>query len=512
MAEKAMAEAASRAKSEFLAHMSHEIRTPLNGILGFAELLRRGRGSAEQQAGYVQTISSSGRHLLSLIDDILDLSKIEAGRMEFEQIQASPHQVITEVLSVLRVRAQEKGLSLECQWTSGVPETILTDPARLRQLLMNLVGNAIKFTEHGSVVLQVTVEPKSPEPRFVIEVRDTGIGIPEDRIDNIFVPFEQANKSITRRFGGTGLGLAIARCIARGLGGEITVESKPGEGSVFRVTLMTGPLENVRILDVCPTEALKLAAVSAPYMVTRFLSSRILLVEDGEINRQLIRVVLEEAGAEVACVENGQEALEAVALQQFDLILMDMQMPVMDGYAATQRLRDRGCTLPIIALTAHAMRGDREKCFTAGCSGYMSKPINLDELLRAVADALASNDAGLAPAANLSNGADHCSTQSSSINSSLPVNHPQFRQIVQSFIEKLPDRITAMQVAFDNGEWHELHELAHWLKGTGGTVGFDCLTEAATCLEEAVKRQHREGIEECLRNLVLLADRIVVPI
>ncbi len=246
---KRTAEAANQSKTDFLANMSHEIRTPLSSILGYTDLLRRNIGSIEDRSTYLDTITTSGRHLSALIDDILDVSKIEAGRMEFELVRCSPHQIITEVLSLLRVRAQQKSLSLECRWTSGVPETILTDPARVRQLLMNLVGNAIKFTEHGDVTLLATVAGNT-EPQLVVEVHDTGIGIPKDRIHRIFNPFEQADSSITRRFGGTGLGLAISRHIAEGLGGKISVESMPGVGSVFRFTLATGPLDNVRILSI----------------------------------------------------------------------------------------------------------------------------------------------------------------------------------------------------------------------------------------------------------------------
>jgi PAS domain S-box-containing protein len=512
-AAKDIAEGASQAKSEFLARMSHEIRTPLNAILGFAELLRRDLGSAEQRDTYLQTIDSSGRHLLTLIDDILDLSKIEAGHMEFERIRCSPHQIIIEVLSVLRVRAQEKGLSLECRWTSGVPETILTDPARLRQLLMNLVANAIKFTDVGSVRLLATVAPEFPEPRFVIEVHDTGIGIAEDRIHDIFVPFEQADSSITRRFGGTGLGLAISRYTARALGGDITVESRSGRGSVFRVTLNTGPLDDVRILDTPPTESLSSVKAPAPFEAARLAHSRILLVEDGETNRQLIRVVLEGVGAHVVCVENGQEGLEAASRERFDLILMDIQMPVMDGYTATQRLRDRGCTLPIIALTAHAMRGDREKCLAAGCSGYLSKPINIDILLQTVADALSASQAkSSAPETSLSNGTERITALSlSTIRSTLPFDCPQIRQIVQSFIETLPGKLAEMQVADEDGDLDKLAGLAHWLMGTGGTLGFDCFTEPARRLEQLAKERQIDQIDDCLRELFTLADHLAVP-
>ena len=475
------AESASRSKSEFLANMSHEIRTPLNSILGFTEVLRRGTGFSGQDRAHLDAISSSGRHLLTLINDILDLSKIEARHMEFEQIRCSPHQIISEVLSTLRVPAHERGLTLECRWISGVPETIVTDPARLRQVLTNLVGNAIKFTQQGGVKVVASVAPDSPEPRFLIEVHDTGIGIPADRIDAIFSPFEQADNSITRRFGGTGLGLAISRHIVKSLGGALTVESELGQGSVFRITLSTGSLENVRILDSPPTEALKFAGASTAARATRLDSVRILLVEDGQSNRNLIGLVLRQAGAEVTFAENGQEGLDAASGGRFDLILMDMQMPVLDGYTATQRLRERGCSLPIIALTAHAMRGDKEKCLAAGCTGYLTKPIDMDELVQTVAATLRG---GVAETESVPHQAPHPSAARqvaiaplSAIASTLPMNNPELARIVETFIESLPGQIAEMQEAFDRADLKQLAELAHRLKGSGGTVGFPCFTE-----------------------------------
>jgi signal transduction histidine kinase/DNA-binding NarL/FixJ family response regulator len=512
---KLVAEAANRSKSEFLANMSHEIRTPLSSILGFTELLRRGIGSKDEINTHLETIHSSGRHLSALIDDILDLSKIEAGRMEFDRVCFSPHQIITEVLSVLRVRAQEKSLSLEGRWTSGVPETILTDPARLRQLLMNLVGNAIKFTERGGVKLLATVVPDFPEPRFQIEVHDTGIGIPAERIDSIFCPFEQADSSITRRFGGTGLGLAISRHIAEGLGGEITVESEAGRGSVFRVKLATGPLEHVRMLESPPTEALTPADAWKPGSVPKLSAARVLLVEDGQSNRELISLVLQEAGAEVTCAENGQEGLETASRGQFDLILMDIQMPVMDGHTATRRLRERGCMLPIIALTAHAMRGDREKCLAAGCSRYLTKPIDIDELLWTVADALskkATKAERLPEQASGGNATQIGSSDSSSaITSTLPTDNPNFRPIVESFVNRLHERLDEMRAARAEADWNQLAELAHWLRGSGGTVGFRCFTEPAQRLEQLAKARQIEKIDEVMQEISALVERIAVP-
>ena len=511
---KEVAEAANRTKSEFLANMSHEIRTPLSSILGFTELLRRDMGSPDQKLTYLNTITSSGRHLSTLIDDILDLSKIEAGRMEFERVLCSPHQIITEVLSVLRVRAQEKSLQLECVWMSAIPELIETDPARVRQLLMNLVGNAIKFTERGGVTLTASIAWDCPEPRLLIEIRDTGIGIPSDRIERIFCPFEQADNSITRRFGGTGLGLAISRHIVDGLGGEVVVESEPGRGSTFRVSLPTGPLDRNRILATLPSEALTAVDASKPSGLIRLAEVRVLLVEDGESNRELISLVLQEAGAKVICAENGQQGLEAIGRDSFDLILMDMQMPVMDGYTATARLRGRGCELPIIALTAHAMRGDREKCLQAGCSGYLSKPIDIDELLRTVAVAADKPRPEVDPEPQSCHGIfdrHESADPMSAIISSLPSNNPSFRPIIECFVTRLDEQLEEMRAACVESDWGKLSEIAHWLHGSGGTMGFKCFSDPAQRLGQHAKGRQLADAECVVDEISMLADRIVVP-
>lgn len=507
---KEAAEAADLAKSRFLANMSHEIRTPLTGILGFTELLRRGadQGDEAEREDYLKTIHASGTHLLGLVHDILDLSKIEAGQMEFECVSCRPYQIIAEVASVLRPKAQEKGLTLECRWNGGVPETIYTDPARLQQLLTNLAGNAIKFTETGGVQIVAELVHHNNKPQLKISVTDTGIGIPMDKVKYIFDPFVQADSSVTREYGGTGLGLAISRRITSGLGGQLTVHSEVGKGSTFTATIDTGSLEDVAILPAPPADGVAGSSRKLEESVLTLPPARVLLVEDGDTNRKLISLMLRRAGAEVTTAENGQLAVDLVANNPFDLILMDMQMPVMDGYTATTELRLRGATMPIIALTAHAMKGDMEKCKAAGCCGYLSKPVDSDELLRTVADALATSDTGTSEP---SHSPAEPSAPGSPLVSSLPDADAEFREIVEEFVGRLTDQLDAMHRAWAERDLEELARLAHWLKGSGGTVGFDAFTEPAKRLEQAAKQNQSDMIEAALAEIVRLAGRIAKP-
>ncbi len=445
---KEAAEAADRAKSQFLANMSHEIRTPLNDILGFAKLLLREAdgGNPVERREFLNVIRAGGEHLLELINDILDLSKIESKQMEVECITCSPHQLIAEVVSILRVRSQEKGLKLETTWAGPIPETIHTDPVRLRQLLVNLVGNAIKFTATGAVRVVTHLIRSGERPQLAIQVADTGIGIPADKLEAIFEPFVQADLSVTRRFGGTGLGLAISRRIAAALGGTIAVESREGEGSTFTVTIDTGPLEGVRFLHSSPE-----AITSVLYgdhsceNTVQLQGARVLLVEDGDTNRKLIGLVLRRAGATVVTAENGQAGVDIALQQPLDLILMDMQMPVMDGYTATRLLRDRGAAVPIVALTAHAMRGDEGKCRDAGCSHFLTKPIDPDTLLRAV-DAILTAKDKRRPAHE--DAPQHTVDGEQPLMSALPCEDPAFREIAAEFVARLDEQLDRMHQAW----------------------------------------------------------------
>ena len=374
------AQAANRAKSAFLANMSHEIRTPMSAVLGYAELLQAEELTEPERAEYLGGIRRAGQHLLELINDVLDLSKIEAGRLEVERVNVSLRQIVDEVTSITRTRAEVKGLRLSVELVGALPDTIRTDPTRLRQILTNLAGNAVKFTSDGGV--RIVVKRADEDGRTLrFEVLDTGIGIPPAKLSLLFRPFTQVDVSHTRRFGGTGLGLAISQRLAQALGGRIEVNSVPGEGSAFMLILPCAVDAN----GACDTStrAASVAATDGPALLT----GRVLLAEDGADNQRLFGHILRRAGLELVIVETGVAALEAVGRADrqctpFGLILMDMQMPEMDGYTATQRLRSTGCRTPIVALTAHAMAGDRERCLAAGCNDYASKPITRERLLK----------------------------------------------------------------------------------------------------------------------------------
>ncbi len=388
------AEAANRAKSDFLANMSHEIRTPMTAILGYADLLWSEDAIARdpvQAASAISTIRRNADHLLSVINDILDVSKIEAGRMVIERIETDPVEIIECVIALMDERAASKQIGLRVRYITPMPERMESDPTRFRQILLNLVGNAIKFTEAGAVEVRVGCDPEAETIR--IEVHDTGIGMTPEQVEIIgsFDAFTQADSSVTRRFGGTGLGLRISSALARALGGELEIASTHRVGSTITVSLATGPLDGVPVLDPADRaerpEAVgaEAAPPSLAFDGAALAGRRVLLAEDGEDNQRLISFHLTKAGASLTVVENGRLAVEAVvsadAAEQPDLILMDMQMPELDGYGATRALRANGYGRPIIALTAHAMDGDRRKCLDAGCDEYLTKPIDRATLI-----------------------------------------------------------------------------------------------------------------------------------
>ncbi|MCW5871529.1 MAG: PAS domain S-box protein [Candidatus Eremiobacteraeota bacterium] len=377
---KAAAESASQAKSDFLANMSHEIRTPMAAILGYVDILLR-QVSEPDDVECLRVIQRNGVHLLEIINDILDLSKIEAGRLQLETVPLSLEVVLGEVMSLMNVRAVEKNLQLSLDFEGAVPRTITSDPTRLRQVLMNLLGNAIKFTEEGSVALRVRMRDQH---LLEISVRDTGIGISEEQLDQLFQPFTQADTSVTRRFGGTGLGLVISRKLIEMLGGTIEVSSQPGRGSIFRFTLATGDLAGVESVQEGPMELRSSASEAISGNLPDLSGLRVLVVDDRRDIRYLVQSYLEEAGAAVETGGDGQAALDYLEHTAPDILVLDMQMPRLDGYSTARELRQRGCKIPILALTASAMKYDRELCLQAGCDSYLSKPVQRAALLRQV--------------------------------------------------------------------------------------------------------------------------------
>jgi signal transduction histidine kinase/CheY-like chemotaxis protein len=390
---RAAADRANLAKSEFLANMSHEVRTPLTAILGFADLLSDNSPVDHASRDAIDTIRRNGRHLLAVINDILDLSKIEAGRMDVEPLPCSPVLLAREVIDLLRDRATQKGLTLDLAIDGQIPSIVTTDPLRFRQILLNLAGNAIKFTPSGGVTIRMSFADgdRSREAKLLVDICDTGIGITKEQEERLFRAYGQAEVSTARQFGGTGLGLTISRKLATLLGGDLTLHATGPKGSTFRVSVSTGPLTD-EIEFVTQSTADAAAASStcelAPAPPSIDLTGlRVLLAEDGPDNQRLLGFVLRKAGATVEIVGDGRKAVDAtLAARQtqrpFDLILMDIQMPLMDGFSATRLLRGAAITTPIIALTAHAMEGDRSACLAAGCDDYATKPIDRTTLLQ----------------------------------------------------------------------------------------------------------------------------------
>jgi signal transduction histidine kinase/CheY-like chemotaxis protein/HPt (histidine-containing phosphotransfer) domain-containing protein len=490
--ERADAEAASREKDQFIAHVSHEIRTPMTAILGFAEMLLDPDQAAAEREEALRTIHRNARHLSDLINNVLDLSKTQARQMTVEKITCDLPEVISQVLSLIQPSIIEKHLELCVSCDGPVPRQIRTDPLRLRQILVNLIANARKFTEKGGIELKIGCIPPADRRTGSCIVRfsvsDTGIGMTAVQMARLFKPFAQADESTARRFGGTGLGLTISRSLANLLGGDITVGSTPGSGSTFTVEIDGGPLEGIEMIDslgaFCPAPA-----ASAPLPPVTF-RGRILLAEDGPDNQRLISLYLRHAGAEVTVAGTGRAALERVNSETFDLILMDMQMPEMDGLTAVKQLRRRGCKLPIIALTARAMAGDRDACLKAGCNEYISKPIDKLKLLTAVGRRLAN----AAPSSVTETPQPVCITHSDPAVAPPPVSKDQpitsalaedpiVANLLATFVQELPEKITQLQHLLDRGDLDQLRQLVHRINGAAGGYGFTQVSDVAKQLE-----------------------------
>ncbi len=485
----AAAAEASAAKSAFLANMSHEIRSPMTSILGFAEqLLDPGVGDDERVES-IGMIRRNADHLMHLIDDVLDLSRIEAGELQLDLAPCALFPLLSEVRALMSARAARRGLEFRVDVPRPVPDTIVTDALRLKQVLLNLVGNAIKFTERGFVRVTLTAgESLQGRVRLCFRVEDTGIGMDEATLGRLFRPYAQADETIRKRFGGTGLGLSISAHIVERLGGKIEVQSRPQMGSRFEFTIeaASAPVCTWRSADALDATNVRLAETR---IRPRQISARVLLAEDGEDNRRLIAHLLRRAGLDLVAVENGAEAVERIVHERdagrpFDLVLMDMQMPVLDGYGAVRRLRELGVKTQIVALTANAMTPDRQRCLDAGCDEFCAKPIDFDEFFATLDRALARGRSETPAALPQARPAKPSS------------DDPSFAQLVELFVSELAEEVDALRKALMSSDTAELARLAHQLKGSCGSYGFPELSRRAAELERAAKNGASSAVIE----------------
>jgi PAS domain S-box-containing protein len=481
------ADAANRAKTEFLATVSHEIRTPMAAILGFTELLQEPQTTKEERTGYVQTIRRNADQLLAIIDDILDFSAIESETLCISRKTVDVVELLECSARSASTRAAEKSLEFAVEWAGSVPRQVQTDATRFRQVVQNLLSNAVKFTQAGSVKLSVDY---SPEVGLRVRVIDTGIGIASSDLLRLFRPFAQVDGSMTRKFGGTGLGLAISKRLAQMLGGELTVVSKAGKGSTFSFTLPAAACDEKTLTQVA-------AAAEADEGVASIKGLRVLLVDDGADNRRLIGMHLKRAATVVTLAENGQQAVEAVvsaiaAGRPFDVVLLDMQMPVMDGYTAAAELRRRGIDSPVIAVTAHAGADDRQRCLDAGCDDYLTKPVDAVQLIERVAHYGASGrGAGggdaFGCAGRALTGAGVRGQETNMLIRSDFADDPDICEILPPFIQSLAERVAEIRAVVASEDAAGLARVAHQIKGAAGGYGFPTITRLAAELEAPLK-------------------------
>ena len=487
---KAAAESASRSKSDFLASMSHEIRTPMNAIMGIADLLAKTSLTPEQDK-YVQIFRRSGDNLLNLINDILDLSKVEASQLDLEKTGFSLSDHLEKVIEMVAPRAQEKKLSLVCEIEPSVSNDLVGDPTRLRQVLLNLLGNAIKFTETGNVSLKVELDGDSSVPTALrFTVTDTGIGITEDKLAAIFERFTQADSSTTRRFGGSGLGLTISKRLVELMGGRVWVASEVDKGSTFGFAV---PFEIWTGAD-SPANAPIGTDTDTPQRALR-----ILMAEDSPDNCTIALAYLEDTPHQVDVAETGLIACEMFKAGHYDLVLMDRQMPVMDGLTATRALRawenSNGRTpTPIIALTASALKGDRETCLAAGCTAYLTKPIKQDVLLQAIRDFSA---AGPQPSQENGRPDDQGARSAQRLADQIP-----------AYLENCRQNVIVMQAALDRADFEAVAILGHNLRGSGGSFGFQDITEFGAGLEQTCEDTDLAGTRRLLGALASYLDNL----
>lgn len=462
------AESANLTKSQFLANMSHEIRTPLIGVLGSVDLLEQSQ-LERSQAENVQTIRECGEQLLSIINDILDVSKIEIGLVEFDPQPTNLFSMITQILSIIDPMLKQKGLTLELDLDPAVQDQVVLDAGKLRQVLINLLSNAVKFTQQGVITILVRFEQQDGRKLLRMAISDTGIGIPLQQLQVIFDSFTQVDNSTSRGFGGTGLGLFISKRLVEIMDGEIWVESSLDLGTTFYLSIPLLPdllepaLEPDQVAEARPIH---------DDLALQFNPIEILVVEDNDLNRKIVSQMLLNYGFQVAEAVNGLECLKIMQDHDFDLILMDMQMPVMDGYEATRFIRDLGYqeSIPIIAMTAHALTGDREKCLAAGCTSYIAKPFKTDELIQEICRHLSKST--------------HQPVKPQSA-----LHQHLMEQLMPEFLEQLDDLILQLEQALQQQDTDQIASLSHDVKGTAGMYGYMSIAHTASQVEQAARNR-----------------------
>lgn len=482
---------ANKAKSTFLANMSHEIRTPLTAIIGYAEVSLDSNQTIEERSTALKTIVRSGNHLLNIINDILDFTKVEAGQLDVEFMSVELFQLVLDVESLMRPQAEKKGLEFNVLYDFPLPIKFGTDPVRLKQILLNLCSNAIKFTDQGSVAITISCDSNSRTMAFA--VKDTGIGMTDEQLKKLFKPFQQADSSITRRFGGTGLGLSLSKRLVETLGGAINVTSEPGKGSKFSLTIDTGPLANTQFVHSLK-QIVNTPEVDTSITDEKALSGSVLLAEDNVTNQQLLSLFLRKMGAEVSIAENGDIAVKMATQTHYDLIYMDMQMPVLSGVDAVKKLREQGYEEPIVALTANVTTEDKMTCINAGCNDFLTKPIPRQKLY-----SMTSKYLQIVEQPGKSN---------EPIFSTLLDEEPTFRDLVEKFVSELPAMLNKLHAAYQEKDWLTLKDELHSLKGMGGGFGYNVLTELAGKAEFQIFSENYESAKALLDEISQICELI----
>ena len=488
------AQNASRTKSEFLANMSHEIRTPLNSILGTTDLMAETDMNAEQKK-HIELMRSSGRSLLTLVNNILDISRIEAGRVVLESIPFNIRDTFSKVIDTFVLRAEKKNLKLSCEIADDVPVYLRGDPNRLMQIIINLLGNSIKFTESGTIRVLVGNSDISKDKVVIkFDVVDSGIGIPPAKLESIFNSFTQADTSITRKFGGTGLGLTISKELVHLMNGEISVASQPGRGSTFSFTA---------VFDILHDNENESPAEKENLPVELRKNLKILLVDDSPDNRFLIKAFLKKESCIIHEATNGTEAVENFNREKWDVILMDMQMPVMDGYAATRKIREIESEkqlepTPVVALTAHSINTEIKKCLDAGCDVHLAKPVSKNALISLIGEITPGVD---------STAAEKPPEDDTAIRVTID---PDLSDLIPGYIDHRKEDVVKLHEFLKTREYREIERCGHSMKGSGGGYGFDEITRIGAFIEKAGKARNAGRIEEGIEKLEHYLEHLVI--